>query len=72
MKWIDRLAFGAAIVVLLLLYAHMAIDVQPKAHPIRLIGMCNGQLLGAMEEDHFPAPCDWIEAAHYEEEHPDA
>lgn len=33
----------------------------PTAQPIRLIGMCNGQLLGAMEEDQFPAPCEWIE-----------
>ena len=73
MKWVDRLALGAAIITLLLFYAQLVVDVQPKAQPIRLIGMCNGQLLGAMEEDHFPAPCEWIEGVqYYEEEHPDA
>ena len=32
-----------------------------KAQPIRLIGMCHGQLLGGLEEDHFPEGCKWIE-----------
>lgn len=67
MKWVDRLALAAAIITLLLLYARLAVDVQPKAQPIRLIGMCNGQLLGAMEEDQFPAPCEWIEGVRFEE-----
>lgn len=27
----------------------------------RLVGLCDGKILYLNEEDHFPAPCDWIE-----------
>lgn len=39
---------------------------KPTAHEIRLIGMCHGKLLGAMNEDDFPYGCDWIEAVKYD------
>ena len=32
-----------------------------KARPARLIGLCEGIFLTAMEESDFPAGCLWIE-----------
>jgi hypothetical protein len=43
----------------------LGIDERP-AVPVRLIGACNGQILGAMEESAFPAGCDWIETINIE------
>lgn len=31
------------------------------ARPAALVGVCGGQLMAAMNEDDFPAPCQWIE-----------
>lgn len=38
---------------------------QADAEPIRLIGLCHSQLLGGIEEDSFPAGCDWIEPVRF-------
>lgn len=35
---------------------------------IRLVGKCNGRIMGAMEESAFPAGCEWIEPFHAEED----
>lgn len=34
---------------------------ESRAAPVRLIGLCDGRLLGALEEGSFPAGCVWIE-----------
>lgn len=51
---------GAALVAFFINY--------PRAQPVRLIGMCQGQLLAALEESQFPADCDWIEAINFKGE----
>lgn len=39
------------------------------AAEMRLIGRCDGRIMGAMEEDQFPASgCEWIEPIRYSEE----
>ena len=35
----------------------------PEALQPRLKGLCGGAILYRVEEDQFPAGCDWIEAA---------
>lgn len=39
---------------------------EAPATPIRLIGECNGQLMGAMEESAFPEGCAWTEPVRWE------
>lgn len=57
-------------VLLLLSFTNLLIIVseanREAAKPARLIGHCDGQLFAAMEEDHFPEGCDWIEVIRYE------
>lgn len=36
-----------------------------QAAPVRLVGLCSGRLLGALEEDAFPAGCSWIEPVRF-------
>lgn len=36
------------------------VPAEAPAVPVRLIGMCGGRMLAAMEESAFPANCDWI------------
>lgn len=37
-----------------------------EPNPIRLIGKCDGQYYGQMDEDEFPQNCEWIEAVREE------
>ena len=37
-----------------------AAPTEAPAVPVRLVGMCDGRLMGAMEESAFPAGCEWI------------
>lgn len=41
-------------------WATTELSVHPS-HPVRLIGLCDGVLHGAQQEDQFPKDCDWIE-----------
>jgi len=41
---------------------------EAPATEARLIGRCDGRIMAAMQEDQFPAGCDWIEPIRYSEE----
>ena len=41
---------------------------EPAAIEARLIGMCDGRLMAALEESSFPAGCEWIEPIRFEPE----
>ncbi len=34
---------------------------ESPAREVRLIGLCDGRLMAALEESSFPAGCEWIE-----------
>lgn len=61
--------FGTILfIVTVLVFINNALGDEASAQPARLIGLCDGQVLAAMEEDQFPAGCDWIEPIHFQEE----
>lgn len=51
----------ASALVMILIASVLGLPVKRHAHEIRLIGECNGQFYGGMEEDEFPDGCTWIE-----------
>ena len=58
--------YFAAALVMCLIAAVASLPSKSSARPARLIGVCSGQMLAAMEEDEFPAGCDWIELINFE------
>jgi hypothetical protein len=59
-----RRRYVAALVALAFAYplawTVKAAEAERPAVPVRLVGLCDGRMMAAMEESAFPAGCDWI------------
>jgi len=55
------LAFAALAVIGFVVAVDSARPVESPAVPARLIGLCNGGYMAAIEESAFPEGCLWIE-----------
>lgn len=45
-----------------------ALHYESPAREVRLIGLCDGRLMAALEESSFPSDCAWIEPIRFEPE----
>lgn len=57
----NRYQITAAGLWVAIVAACFTIPTEAPAVPVRLVGLCNGQLFAAMEESAFPAGCTLIE-----------